>query len=57
MRFKVQAQLELDEASGKEIKARGKFILATNVLETKQLNFDDMIVKYQNSQRREGLGS
>ena len=46
LRFKVQAQLELDASViGKEIKASGKFILATNVLEAKQLNPDDMIVK------------
>ena len=58
LRFKVQAQLELDaSAIGKEIKASGKFILATNVLETKQLNPDDMIVKYKEPQSTErGFG-
>ena len=58
LRFKVQAQLELDaSAIGKEIKASGKFILATNVLETKQLNPDDMIVKYKEQQSTErGFG-
>ena len=58
LRCKVQAQLELDaSAIGKEIKASGKFILATNVLETKQLNPDDMIVKYKEPQSTErGFG-
>jgi transposase len=58
LRFKVQAQLELDaSAIGKEIKASGKFILATNVLETKQLNPDDTIVKYKEQQSTErGFG-
>ncbi|MEG4288210.1 IS1634 family transposase [Microcoleus sp. C2C3] len=57
-RFKVPAQLELDaSAIGKEITASGKFILATNVLETKQLNPDDMIVKYKEQQSTErGFG-
>ena len=56
LRCKVQAQLELDaSAIGKEIKASGKFILATNVLETKQLNPDDTIVKYKEQQSTERL--
>ena len=58
LRCKVQAQLERDaSAIGKEIKASGKFILATNVLEAKQLNPDDMILKYKEQQSTErGFG-
>jgi hypothetical protein len=45
----------MKRAIGKEIKASGKFILATNVLETKQLNPDDTIVKYKEQQSTERL--
>jgi transposase len=56
--FKVQAKLELDaSASAKDIKASGRFILATNVLDTEQLNPDEMIVKYKEQQAAErGFG-
>ena len=56
--FKVQAQLELDaSAIAKDIKASGRFILATNVLDTEQLNPDEMIVKYKEQQAAErGFG-
>jgi transposase len=57
-RFKVQAKLEPDTgAIAKETKACGRFILATNVLETQQLEPDDMIVKYKEQQSAErGFG-
>ncbi|MGL5061496.1 MAG: IS1634 family transposase [Microcoleus sp.] len=58
LRFKVQAQLEADAgAIERETKACGRFILATNVLETKQLQPDEMIVKYKEQQSTErGFG-
>lgn len=56
--FKVQAKLELDaSALAKETQAGGRFILATNVLESEQLNADEMIVKYKEQQAAErGFG-
>jgi transposase len=56
--FKVQAQLELDASViAKAIKASGRFILATNVLDASQLNPDEMIVKYKEQQAAErGFG-
>jgi transposase len=58
LRFKVQAKLEPDTgAIAQETKACGRFILATNVLEAKQLEADDMIVKYKEQQSAErGFG-
>lgn len=58
LRFKVQAKLEPDTgAVAQETKACGRFILATNVLEAKQLEADDMIVKYKEQQSAErGFG-
>jgi transposase len=51
LRFKVQAKLEPDTgALAQETKACGRFILATNVLDAKQLEPDDMIVKYKEQQ-------
>ncbi|NJM64064.1 MAG: hypothetical protein HC849_34290 [Oscillatoriales cyanobacterium RU_3_3] len=47
MRFKVQAQLETDAGTIElQTKACGRFILATNVLKSQQLQPDKMIVKY-----------
>jgi len=58
LRFKVQAKLEPDTgAIAQETKACGRFILATNVLDAKQLEPDDMIVKYKEQQSAErGFG-
>ena len=58
LRFKVQAKLEPDTgAIAQETKACGRFLLATNVLEAKQLEADDMIVKYKEQQSAErGFG-
>ena len=58
LRFKVQAQLEADTGTiERETKACGRFILATNVLKTKQLQPDEMIVKYKEQQSTErGFG-
>jgi transposase len=58
LRFKVQAKLEPDTgALAQETKACGRFILATNVLDAKQLEPDDMIVKYKEQQSAErGFG-
>jgi transposase len=54
LRFKVQAQLELDASAIARItKASGRFILATNVLDVSQLNPDEMIVKYKEQQAAE----
>lgn len=52
--LKIQAKLELD-ASGLAlvIKASGKFILATNVLDAQQLKPDEMIAKYKEQQSAE----
>ncbi|MEG3934253.1 IS1634 family transposase [Microcoleus sp. T3_B1] len=56
--FKVEAKLELDTSViAKETKASGRFILATNVLDSEQLNPDEMIVKYKEQQSAErGFG-
>ncbi|WP_341740313.1 IS1634 family transposase [Microcoleus sp. CAWBG640] len=56
--FKVEAKLELDASViAKETKASGRFILATNVLDSEQLNPDEMIVKYKEQQSAErGFG-
>jgi len=52
--FKIQAQLELDaSALALAIKASGKFILATNVLDAQQLKPDEMIAKYKEQQSAE----
>ncbi|WP_255513059.1 MULTISPECIES: IS1634 family transposase [unclassified Tychonema] len=52
--FKVQAKLELDASVIARItKASGRFILATNVLDSEQLNPDEMIVKYKEQQSAE----
>ncbi len=51
LKFKVQAQLEADAGtSDRETKTCGRFILATNLLKTKQLKLDEMIVKYKEQQ-------
>lgn len=56
--FKVEAKLELDASViAKEKKASGRFILATNVLDSEQLNPDEMLVKYKEQQSAErGFG-
>ncbi|MEG3924792.1 MULTISPECIES: IS1634 family transposase [unclassified Microcoleus] len=56
--FKVQAQLEIDASVvARIIKASGRFILATNVLDAEQLSPDEMIVKYKEQQSAErGFG-
>jgi transposase len=52
--FKIPAQLELDaSALALAIKASGKFILATNVLDAQQLKPDEMIAKYKEQQSAE----
>ncbi|MEG4596059.1 IS1634 family transposase [Microcoleus sp. F8_C2] len=58
VRFKVQAKLEPNTgAIAQKTQACGRFILATNVLEAKQLEPDDMIVKYKEQQSAErGFG-
>lgn len=56
--FKVKAQLELDQSVvTKETKASGRFILATNIMDTEQLTPDEMIIKYKEQQATErGFG-
>jgi transposase len=56
--FKVKAELELDgRVVTKETKASGRFILATNVMDAKQLTPDEMIIKYKEQQATErGFG-
>lgn len=52
--FKVKAQLELDaNLIAKEAKASGRFILATNVMDTLELSPDEMIIKYKEQQATE----
>ena len=52
--YKLQANIELDErAVGREIKQSGRFILATNVLDSDELDPDKMLSTYKQQQSAE----
>jgi transposase len=52
--YKIQAQLEPDAGIiARQMRAAGRFILATNVLDINQLSFDEMIAKYKEQQSSE----
>ena len=52
--FTVQAVLEVDaEAIATQKRQAGRFVLATNLLDTKELSNDDMIAKYKEQQAAE----
>jgi len=45
--YQVDALLELKTALAVEIKRAGRFILATNVIDTKELSDDDALREYK----------
>jgi transposase len=52
--YKITASLELKtDVVEREKKQAGRFILATNVLDTQQLTNDEMLIKYKNQQAAE----
>jgi len=52
--YKLQANIELDErAVAREIKQSGRFILATNVLDSDELDPDRMLSTYKKQQSAE----
>jgi transposase len=52
--YKIQAQLEPDTGIiARQMRAAGRFILATNVLDINQLSCDEMIAKYKEQQSSE----
>lgn len=56
--YKIQAQLERDRSAREvEMRSAGRFILATNILEEKELSNDEMITEYKAQQSCErGFG-